>query len=264
MKVPDMPFATVDDVRVHYRIDGPAVGPVLVLAHSLGADLTMWDPQADALSGAFRVLRYDARGHGGSSVRPRPYTVERLARDALGLLDAVGVPRAHFCGLSLGGMVGLWLGAHAAERVGKLVLANTAARIGTPESWNVRIDAVRHGGLAAVAPAVLDRWFTAGFRERRLEAVAAVQRALLATPADGYTAGCAAVRDADLRDTARSVAVPTLVFSGAHDAATPPADCRWLADAISGARYCELAAAHISNVEAADEFTTALSDFLTQ
>src|SRR5262245_57709410 len=138
MRVPDMPFATVDDVRVHYRIDGPAGGPILVLAHSLGADLTMWDPQAAALAGLFRVLRYDARGHGASSVTPGPYTLERLARDALGLIDALALPRAYFGGLSLGGMVGLWLGAHAAERVGKLVLANTAARIGTPESWNAR------------------------------------------------------------------------------------------------------------------------------
>jgi 3-oxoadipate enol-lactonase len=259
-----MPFATVDDVRVHYRIDGPAGGPVLVLAHSLGADLAMWDPQAAALAGAFRVLRYDARGHGGSSVTPGPYTVERLARDALGLLDALAVPRAHFCGLSLGGMVGLWLGAHAADRLVKLVLANTAARIGTPESWNARIDAVRRGGLAAIAPAVLDRWFTGGFRERQPESLAAVRQSLLATPVDGYAAGCAAVRDADLRDTARAVAVPTLVIAGTHDAATPPADGRWLADTIPGARYRELATAHISNVEAADQFTAAVSDILTR
>src|SRR5262245_33912643 len=179
----DMPFATVDDARVHYRIDGPAGAPVLVFAHSLGADLSMWDPQAATLAGKFRVLRFDARGHGASSVTPGPYTVERLARDVLGLLDALAIPRAHFCGLSLGGMVGLWLGAFSADRVGKLVLANTAARIGTPESWKARIDAVERGGLAAVAPAVLDRWFTAGFRGRQPEAVAAVQRVLVATSA---------------------------------------------------------------------------------
>jgi 3-oxoadipate enol-lactonase len=224
----------------------------------------MWDPQAAALARVFRVLLYDARGHGGSSVTPGSYSIERLARDALGLLDAVGVPRADFCGLSLSGMVGLWLGAHAAERLGRLVLANTAARIGTPESWNARIQTVLHSGLAAVAPAILDRWFTAGFRERQPEAVAAVQRALLATSADGYAAGCAAVRDADLRDVARCVAVPTLVIAGTHDVATPPAEGRWLADAIPGAQYCELAAAHLSNVETADPFTAAVSNFLTQ
>ncbi|HJZ60112.1 MAG TPA: 3-oxoadipate enol-lactonase [Gemmataceae bacterium] len=259
-----MPFATVDDARVHYRIDGQADGPILVLSHSLGADLTVWDAQAAALTGAFRVLRYDARGHGASSVTPGPYTVERLARDALGVLDALAIPRTHFCGLSLGGMVGLWLGAHAAERLGKLVLANTAARIGTPEFWKARIDAVQRGSLAAVAPAVLDRWLTAGFREQQTEAVAAVRRALLATAADGYIAGCAAVRDADLRDAARAVAVPTLVIAGARDAVTPPADSRWVADAIPGARYCELAAVHLSNVEATEQFTAAVSDFLTQ
>jgi 3-oxoadipate enol-lactonase len=258
-----MPFATIDDMRVHYRIDGPATAPVLVLAHSLGADLTMWDAQAAALAGAFRVLRYDSRGHGSSSVTPEPYTVDLLARDVLGLLDALGIPRVHFCGLSLGGMVGLWLGAHASERINKLVLANTAARIGTLESWKSRIDAVQRGGLAAVAPVIIERWFTIEFRERHPEAVESVRRALLATPADGYIAGCVAVRDADLRDAARAVAVPTLVIAGTHDVATPAADGRWLADAIPGARYCELPAAHISNVEAADQFTAAVSDFLT-
>jgi 3-oxoadipate enol-lactonase len=262
MKVPGMPFATVDDLRVHYQIDGPVGGPVLILAHSLGADLTMWDPQAAALADKFRILSYDSRGHGGSTVTPGPYTVERLARDAVGLLDALAIPRAHFCGLSLGGMVGLWLGAHAAERVDRLLLANTAARIGTTESWNERIFAVSRGGMTAIASAVLDRWFTSGFCERRPETVAAVRQVLLATPADGYTAGCAAVRDADLRDAAHSVTVPTLVISGAHDAATPPADGRWLADAIPSTCHCELAAAHISNVEAADQFTTAVTNFL--
>jgi 3-oxoadipate enol-lactonase len=257
-----MPFATVDDARVHYRIDGPALGPVLVLAHSLGADLTMWDAQAAALSGVFRVLRYDARGHGASSVTPGPDTIERLARDVLGLLDALDLPQVHFCGLSLGGMVGLWLGAHAPERVCKLVLANTAARIGTPESWNARIAAVRSGGLAAVAPAVLGRWFTPGFGQRRPEAVEVIRRVLLATSVDGYAAGCAAVREADLRAEARTVAVPTLVIAGARDEATPPASSRWLAQAIPGAGYCELPAAHLSNSEAAEQFTTAVSDFL--
>jgi 3-oxoadipate enol-lactonase len=257
-----MPFATVDDVRVHYRIDGPAA-PVLVLAHSLGADLTMWDAQTAGLAEEFRVLRYDIRGHGSSSVAPGSYTVERLARDALGLFDTLALARVHFCGLSLGGMVGLWLGAHAANRLGKLVLANTAARIDTPESWNARIETVRRDGPAAIVPTVLDRWFTAGFRARHPEPVEAVRRALLATATDGYVAGCEAVRDADLRSATRAIEVPTLVIAGSYDSATPPADSRWISDAIPGARYRELAAAHLSNVEAADEFTAVLSDFLT-
>jgi 3-oxoadipate enol-lactonase len=258
-----MPFATIGDARVHYRIDGPAAGPVLVLAHSLGADLMMWDAQA-ALTKALRVLRYDARGHGASSTTPGPYSIELLARDVLDLLDALMIPRAHFCGLSLGGMVGLWLGAHAADRLGKLVLASTAARIGTPESWNARIEAVQRGGVAAVAPAVLTRWFTDEFRAQQPEAVSTIRRALLATPVDGYVAGCAAVRDADLRDTARAVRVPALVIAGTHDSATPPADSRWIATAIPGTSYCELAVAHLSNVGAAEQFTAAVLDFLIQ
>jgi 3-oxoadipate enol-lactonase len=160
-------------------------------------------------------------------------------------------------------MVGLWLGAYVADRVDRLVLANTAALIGTTESWNARIDAVSCGGLAAVAPTVLDRWFTGDFRERQPETVAAVGRALVATSVDGYVAGCAAVRDADLRSLARSVTPPTLVISGTHDAATPPADGRRLADAIPAATYCEFSAAHISNVEAADQFSIAVTNFLT-
>jgi 3-oxoadipate enol-lactonase len=257
-----MPFVTVDGGQIYYLLEGPAEGPVLVLAHSLGTDLSLWDAQAGAFARAFRVLKYDLRGHGASTVTPGPYRIERLARDLLGLLDALAIPRAHVCGLSIGGMIGLWLGAYAPDRIGKLVLANTAARIGTPEAWDARIDAVRRGRLEAITAAVLERWFTAAFRARCPEVVGTIRRTLLATPLDGYTAGCAAVRDADLRDTTRDVAAPALVMAGTHDTATPPAAGRWLAETIRGARYVELEAAHLSNVEAADRFTAAVLDFL--
>jgi 3-oxoadipate enol-lactonase len=257
-----MPFVTVGGGQMRYRLEGPAEGPVLVLVHSLGTDLSLWDPQAGPFARQFRVLRYDLRGHGASALTPGRYRVERLAQDLLGLLDALAIPRAHVCGLSIGGMIGLWLGAHASDRVGKLVLANTAARIGTPEAWDARIEAVRDRGLEAIADAVLRRWFTAAFSARRHDVVAAVRRTLLATPPDGYVAGCAAVRDADLRDAARAVVAPVLVIAGTHDAATPPAAGRWLAETIRGARSVELEAAHLSNVEAADRFTATALDFL--
>jgi 3-oxoadipate enol-lactonase len=257
-----MSYVTIDDHRMHYRIDGPADAPVLMLAHSLGADLTMWDLQAAALSERFRIVRYDGRGHGASSDTHVLTTIERLARDALGLLDALSLPQVHFCGLSLGGQVGQWLGANAPARLHKLVLANTAARIGTHESWAARIEAVRCGGLSAVAPAILNRWFTPGFHARQPETVAALGRVLLTTPSDGYVACCGAIRDADFRETVQTIAAPTLVIAGSHDAATPPADGRWLAGAIPRAWYHEFDTAHLSNVEAAEQFTAVVAEFL--
>jgi 3-oxoadipate enol-lactonase len=208
------------------------------------------------------VLRYDSRGHGQSAVSPGPYTIEQLSRDALHLMDALGIERARFCGLSMGGMVGQWLGTHAPQRVDRLMLCNTSALIGPPEVWNARIDAVRSGGMAAIVDAVLARWFTAAFLARATDAVAQTRAMLLGTPADGYVASCAAVRDMDQRESAARIAVPTLVIAGTHDVATPPADGRFLAERIKGARYVELPAAHLSNLEAAPAFTGALTEFL--
>ncbi len=258
-----MPFVAIKDARLHYRFDGPEDAPVVVLSNSLGTTMAMWESQLAALGASFRVLRYDSRGHGQSAVTPGPYKIAQLACDVLDLLDALAIERVHFCGLSMGGMVGQWLGAHAARRLGKLALCNTAALIGPPETWNARIDAVREGGMAAIAEAVLARWFTAEFLAAAPDAVAATRTMLLATPAQGYVAACAAVRDMDQRESAARISVPTLVISGAHDVATPPADGRFLAASIPGAQYVELAAAHLSNLEAAPAFTGALTAFLS-
>lgn len=258
-----MAFVDVDGGRIHYRLDGPEDSPVLVLSNSLGTDLTLWDVQVAAFARPFRVLRYDSRGHGASTVTPGPYSIERLACDVIGLLDRLGIGRAHFCGLSIGGMVGIRLAAQAPERLDRLVLCNTAARIGPPEIWNARIEAVREGGMAVITAAVLERWFTPAFRERSPETVERVRRMLLATPPAGYIASCVAVRDMDQREALFRVRTPTLVISGTHDAATPPADGRFLAESIPGARYLELEAAHLSNLEAADRFTEAVLHFLT-
>jgi 3-oxoadipate enol-lactonase len=257
-----MPFANIDQCRLHYLCEGPAKAPPLVLSHSLGADLSMWDPQLAPFAREFRVCRYDIRGHGASLPTPGPCTIERLGRDVLGLLDALGIARVCFCGLSMGGMIGMWLGTNAPERIDKLVLCNTAARLGTRDMWNTRVAAVREGGMSAIAPAVMERWFTASFRKRAPELVDAVRRTLLATPVEGYAAGCGAIRDMDQRETIRAVRAPTLVIAGTHDPATPPADGRLIASGIPGARYLELDAAHLSNIETADRFTAAVSDFL--
>jgi 3-oxoadipate enol-lactonase len=257
-----VPFADVAGARLHYRFDGPADAPVVLLSNALGATLAMWDPQVPALAARRRVLRYDSRGHGGSGVTPGPYTIEQLARDALGLIDALRIQRVRFCGLSMGGMVGQWLGAHAPQRLAQLILANTAARVGPPEAWNTRIEAVRSGGMAAIADAVLGRWFTPAFHAASPAEVRQVRAMLLASPPDGYVACCAAVRDMDQRDAVAAIAAPTLVVAGTHDLSTPPAEGRFLAGRIAGARYVELPAAHLSNIEAADAFTRALIGFL--
>lgn len=257
-----MPFVKAGDIRIRYELSGPADAPLVVLSHSLGADLSMWDAQARALALSFRVLRYDGRGHGQTTVTPGLYTIEMLAGDVLALMDALGVARAHFCGLSMGGMIGMRLGAHARDRIDRLVLCNTGARIGTTETWNARISAVEGGGMAAVSSAVVERWLTPEFRRRSPEVVARAERMVADAPAAGYTACCAAIRDADEHADLADITARTLVIAGAHDPATPPAAGRSLATAISGARYVELAASHLSNLEAEAAFTAELLAFL--
>ena len=261
-----MPFAEVNGARIHYRIDGPMGGPekapVLVLCNSLGTDLTMWDPQVPAFARTLRVLRYDRRGHGASAVTPGPYTIEQLGRDALGLLDALGLDRVRYCGLSLGAMTGMWLGTHAGKRIEKLVLCNTAAQVGSPDPWNARIEAVRKGGMSAIESGVLARWFTPKFLERPTPMLGKMREVLLKLSPEGYVACCAAVRDMDQRESIARIAVPTMVIAGTHDAATPPAAGQFIAQQIPGARYVELDAAHISNVEAADRFTETVLGFV--
>ena len=257
-----MSFMNKDGVRLHYEIEGREDAPVLVLSNSLGTDLGMWAPQMPALLRHFRVLRHDARGHGQSDVPPGPYSVDQLGADVLALMDHLNIERAHFCGLSMGGMIGMWLGIHHAGRLDRLVLCNTAAKIGTPDTWNPRIAKVEAEGMASVVEIVLERWFTPGFRQRAPEQVAVVREMLLQTAPAGYNANCAAVRDMDQRAEVASISVPTLVIAGTHDGSTPSADGKAAADAIPGARYVELDAAHLSNWEQSERFTQALSDFL--
>lgn len=252
----------VDGATIGYRLDGPVGGPALVLANSLGTDFTMWDAQMPAFAARFRVLRYDSRGHGVSTAGTGPYTIERLARDVLNLIDHLRIARTHFCGLSLGGVIGMWLGAHASSRIDRLVLCNTAPRIGSPELWNARIDAVSRGGLEAVADGVLDRFLTFDFRERAPETAGRLRDALTAGSPEGYQASCAAIRDIDQWDSIAAIDRPTLVVSSTHDSATPASDGWRMAHKIAGAKYVELDAGHISNIEAAEVFTAEVLRFL--
>jgi 3-oxoadipate enol-lactonase len=234
------------------------------MSNALGTQLDMWAPQMPALRKKFRVLRYDARGHGQSGVPPGPYHMAQLGHDVIALMDHLGIARAHFCGLSMGGVVGMWLGINKAARIDRLVLCGSAARIGTPETWNVRIALVNSEGMAAVVSATIERWFTAGYRQRAHKEVDLIRQMLLQMHTVGYAACCAALRDIDQREGVFAIRAPTLVIAGTHDASIPPADARLLADRIAHARYLELDAAHLSNWEAADEFTDALIGFLEQ
>lgn len=258
-----MAFIELNGGRFHYQFNGRQSAPVLVLSNSLGTDLTMWKPQVEAFARHFRVLRYDTRGHGASAVTAGPYTVAQLAGDVTALLDALNVGRARFCGLSMGGVVGMWLATHAPERFEKAVLCNTAARIGTPELWNARIETVRQGGMGAIAQGMVERWFTAAFRARAAETVEHVRKTLLNTPAAGYIGCCEAIRDNDQRESVATIGIPVLVVAGAQDPATPAADGRFVADRIPGARYVEFDTAHLSNLEVPDEFTDSVLQFLT-
>jgi 3-oxoadipate enol-lactonase len=246
----------------HYELAGPPGAPVLLFSNSLGTDLSMWEPQSRTLSKGFRVLRYDGRGQGQSVVTPGPYTIEQLADDVLALLNELNIAKVHFCGLSMGGMVGMSLAVRAPERLGKLILCNTSPKIGTPEIWDARMTAVRAGGMAAVVEGVLERWFTPDFRKSSPASIQKTREMLLHSHVEGYVACCSAVRDMDTRDDIAAIRVPTLIISGAHDPVTPPHDGRFMAEKIAGSIYKELPAAHLSNIEAADAFTMEVLRFL--
>jgi 3-oxoadipate enol-lactonase len=257
-----MAYVNLNSVRIHYELSGKANLPVLVLSHSVGVNLATWEPQLQALAPHFQILRYDMRGHGASSTPPGPYTVADLGADVLGLLDALDLPQASFCGLSIGGLIGQWLGLNAPHRLHKLVLASAAAKIGTEETWNTRIATVLREGLDPIIPGTLERWFTGGFRAAQPQTIDQTAAMLHATSVAGYTASCAAVRDADFRSSIQQIGVPVLVITGKADPVTTVSDGKFLAGAISGAAYTELPAAHLSNVEAAGTFNTALRAFL--
>ncbi|SDP50667.1 3-oxoadipate enol-lactonase [Ralstonia sp. 25mfcol4.1] len=260
-----MPFAELSapsSVRIHYQLDGDASLPVLVLSNSLGTNFDMWQPQMAELTKHFRVLRYDTRGHGQSAVTEGPYRIAQLGGDVIALLDHLGLQRVHFCGLSMGGITGMWLALHHADRLHKLVLCNTAAYIGPPENWTNRAAAVERDGVASIAAAVVDKWLTPDFAAQQPALVQHLRAMLGAIDARGYAANCLAVRDSDLRNEIGRITTPTLVIAGSGDIPTPPADGRYLADTIPGAQYVELYAAHLSNLQQADAFSQAVVKFL--
>ena len=257
-----MPIKTINGEPFNIMVEGKADGPVLLFSNSLSSNLSMWDAQAEALKEAFRIVRYDSRGHGKSVAPEGPYSIAQLGRDALAILDSLKVEKAHFCGLSKGGMVGQWLLTHHRDRIGKAVLANTAAQMPPPDLWNGRIRNVTRNGMAAIVDATIERWFTKGFVERAPKEIAATRKMIAATPAAGYCGCSAAIRDMDQRESIRGITNPVLLISGAHDPATTAAMMELMKERIKGSQWVSLDAAHISNIEQAEAFTRAMREFL--
>jgi 3-oxoadipate enol-lactonase len=223
----------IDGVAFNVVVEGQDDAPAILVAHSLGADLTQWDPQMDSLARRFRVIRYDSRGHGHTEATPGPYSVEQLGRDALAVLDALGVKKTHYLGLSLGGIVGMWLLANAPERIDRAILANTSACFGHPDLWNGRIRHALSEGMDSLAGPTMDRWFTRDFHESAPGAIERIAARFRATSPEGYAATAAALRDADLREAIRSVQNRVLVIVGTQDPAATPAAGGLIADSIA-------------------------------
>lgn len=257
-----MPFVETKDLRMYYELDGPATAPTLVFSNSLGTNLSLWDPQLPVFAKTFRVLRYDSRGHGETSATPGEYSVETLGRDVLKLLDALSLQRVNFCGLSIGGMTGMWLAVNAPQRLDRIVLSNTAPKIGKLAAWNERIKLVREGGTRAIAQPVVEKWFTPEFHSKHQDQIAKTRQMIESTSTDGYVGSCAAVRDFDFWENVPAIRAQTLVIAGTHDQSVTASEAQKLAKQIPGARYIELPAAHISNVEAASLFTDEVRKFL--
>jgi 3-oxoadipate enol-lactonase len=259
-----MRFVETNGIKIHYRIDGPADGPVIVLSNSIGTDLSLWDGVVDGLASHFRVLRYDSRGHGRSDVPDGPYTIAMLGADVLGMLDQLGLGKVHFCGLSLGGMVGMWLATNHPGRIASLVLCNTAAWVPPPEGWDARANAVRADGMDAIRPAVLERWLSEPFRTNQTAALARLLAMVQASPPGGYIGSCAAIRDMDQRQTIQGITAPTLVVAGSKDIATSPEALRYIAANVAGdAGYVELDCGHMSPVELPAALSAEIRRFLT-
>lgn len=257
-----MPMAENASVRLHYELSGSADQDVLVLVHSLGSSLHMWDQVLPALEKSHRVLRYDMRGHGQSSAPPGPYSIEALGGDLLFLLNDLGLDLVNLCGLSLGGLVTMWIAIHAPERVHRIVLANTAARIGSPESWDQRIAAVQTAGMRLLADATIERWFTPAYLDQHAVEMEFMRGMIASTDPDAYAACCGVLRDIDLRSELGAIKAPCLVITGTHDPATPPSDGRALHSALRNSSYVELDASHLSACERHEEFAGAVLSFL--
>lgn len=255
-------FTTSDGCEIAYSLYGERDKPLLVLAHSLGCDHTMWAQQHEAFCAHYCVLVFDIRGHGRSSAPVGDYQISIMGRDILELIDAIGNGRFSFCGVSMGGMIGQWIAANAPSRIDKLILANTAAAMGTDDYWNDRIERIQRSGMAALAPEIINRWFTPQFKEAASDIVRGFEEALCHMSPLGYTGACAAIRDFDISTALTKITAQTLIICGAHDMATPPHMSATIASHIPLAELTTLDAAHLSNIEAPIAFRKKVLSFL--
>jgi 3-oxoadipate enol-lactonase len=255
-------FTTGDGCRIAYRLEGPVDKPVLVLSNSIGTTLNMWALQIEDLSKHFRILRYDMRGHGASDVPVGAYSIARLGRDVIELLNALNISQVYFCGLSLGGMVGQWLGIHTPERIKRLILCNTSSFLGPTDQWDARITYVLQADNEKTAEMFLGYWFPSHLLETESDIIDSIRAMLLAMNPQGF-AGCyAAVRDMDMRRTVSLINCPTLVIAGQHDTVTLPGHSELIAETVLGAKLITLPAVHLSNIEYPTDFLNAVLAFL--
>lgn len=258
-----MPFATVNGLRLYYRLEGQPGNPVIVLSHSIGTDHGMWAPQVPDLLQRFQVLRFDTRGHGASDAPEGEYAIESLAGDVLALTDSLKISKFAFCGLSLGGAIGQWLAVHAPEHLSGLILANTSPQFTPRSNWEKRINMVREGGMASIVEIAMQRFFSAESIERELPWVGSIKSVLLGTNPAGYLGCCAALRDFDFTRLLTRIKVPTLVIVGDRDVSTPwQGHGEILAREIPSAQAVRLPAAHLSNLERPRSFSAAIFGFL--
>ena len=247
---------------LNYVFDDFKKEQTIVFSNSLGSDLTMWAKQLELLGQEFNILRYDTRGHGKNEVAAGEYSIEMLGKDVLDILDDLKIEKVHFCGLSIGGLTGQWLGIHAPERLNKLILCNTAVKIGNKEGWNTRIETVQKNGLNSIVAGTQERWFTPEFVAENKAEVDLVLATFVQTPVAGYIACCAAVRDADFTAEVSKISAPTLIISGTEDLVTTVKDGDFLMEKIPNSILATVKTAHISNIEKADDFTKLLIEFI--
>jgi len=258
-----MPVIDSHGCPIDVEVTGPADAPVLMLSSSLGTTKHMWDPQMEAFTGRYRVVRYDRRGHGRSGVPQGPYTMETLARDAIAVMDGLGLKKINWLGLSMGGMEGMWLGANAPDRIERLILSNTSTYYPDKTPWNTRIENVtKGGGVAAIADTVINAWLTQNFQKNNPDVTARMKEMMISTPAEGYIACCAAVRDMDHREIIKGITAPTLIIAGAKDMATNVEAAEFIRDRIKGSKLAIVDAAHIANVEQPQAYAKEVLTFL--
>jgi 3-oxoadipate enol-lactonase len=257
-----MPVVTINNVDIFYRLDGSSSNPPLLFSNSLGTDHAMWDAQVSELVKKFYLIRYDTRGHGRSMAPTGPYLIDDLSKDVIGLLDYLNIPKVNFCGLSMGGVIGQWFGINHPDRLVKLVLSNTAPKIGTPDTWIQRAKLVRDSGMSQVAESAPSRWFTQSFVKENYPAVERLVSMLKDSNPEGYASCCEALSKSDLIDKIRLIEVPTLIIAGSNDPVTTVPDGIFMSKMIPNSQLYQINASHISNVEAAEEFTEKLLNFL--